>query len=249
MKPEEWDKIAEEYFDNLSSPFEGGVKNPLFGIVKSMGKKKSMSVVDLGTGIGNLIPFLESNFGSVAAVDFSEKMLELAKKKSKTKKVEFMKKDMRNLKGLYNKFDAAFAINSFLAPSVRDINKMITETRKILKKNGKLFAVFPSLESVLYKAMLTYEHERKTKSRKKAKKETRKRIEKRKYDFLLGFMNESGEQKHFYKFEIEYRLKQAGFHNIKFEKIEYPWSLWEERYLLKFREKPRMWDWIVTANK
>lgn len=249
MKPKDWNKIAEEYFDNLSSPFEDDVKNPLFSLVENMKKRKTMSVVDLGTGVGNLIPCLEKNFGSVVALDFSGKMLELAKNKAKTKKVEFLKKDMRNLKGLYNKFDAAFAINSFLIPSVKDVKTMIAETRKVLKKNGTLFAVFPSLESVLYKAMLTYEHERKTKGRKNAKKETRKRIEKHKYDFLLGFMNEEGEQKHFYKFEIEYRLKEAGFKNIIFKKVEYPWKLWEERYLLKFRSKPKMWDWLVVAEK
>ena len=92
-------------------------------------------------------------------------------------------------------------------PSVKDIRKSLSETRKVLKKNGRLIAVFPSLEAVLYKAMLAYD------------------------------------------LEIEHRLKEAGFKNIRFSKIEYPWRIFCEKYFMKFKNKPKMWDWVVEAKK
>jgi ubiquinone/menaquinone biosynthesis C-methylase UbiE len=185
----------------------------------------------------------------VTAVDFSESMLKSAKKKSKSKTTVFLKKDMRNLKGLYNKFDIVFAVNSILMPSVKDIKKSIAEARKTLKKNGRLIAVFPSLESVLFKAMLAYDYELKRCSHKKAKDRACRNIDHKKYDFILGFMEEEGKQKHYYKFEIEYRLKEAGFRSIEFERIEYPWKVFCEKYFMKFRNKPMMWDWLATAKK
>lgn len=249
MHAKEWDNIAENYFENLSSPFEKDVSNPIYSIVKNMRATSSLKAIDLGTGVGNLIPFLEKNFKEIFAVDFSDKMIKIAEKKKKTEKVKLIKKDMKNLKCFHSKFDVAFAVNSFLAPSIKDISKMLQEAKNVLKNKGKLIAVFPSLESVLYKAMLTYEHERKNKGKEKARKATKERIEKDKYDFMLGFMDEEGKQKHFYKFEIEYRLNQAGFRNIKFDKVEYPWENFCERYYLKFKNKKKMWDWIVTAEK
>jgi ubiquinone/menaquinone biosynthesis C-methylase UbiE len=246
MESKEWDRIAKDYFNNLGSPFEKGVINPLFGMVKRINGREKMSAVDLGTGVGNLLPFLEKNFESVTGIDFSEKMLEQAEKKAK--KSELVQKDMRKLGGLYEKFDIAFSINSMLLPSANDIDKMMKEASRVLKKSGKLFAVFPAIEAVLYKAMLTYNYESK-KDEKKARKKTHKLIESEKYDFLLGLMNEDGEQKHFYKFEIEYRLKKAGFKNIRFSKVEYPWKIWGEKYYLKFKNNPMMWDWLVEAEK
>ncbi len=250
MKSKEWDKIADNYFEHVSSPFDKGVKNPLPGMVRRMKGCREMSVIDLGTGIGNLIPFLEKKFGSVTAIDFSRQMLFYARKKSNNEATRFLQKDLTNLRGLYNQFDVAFAINSIVMPSVKDVKKSIYETAKVLKKGGKLIAIFPSLESVLYKAMIIYEYELKqNKRRSTAMRKTYKKIEREKYNFVLGFMEEEGMQKHFYRFEIDYRLRKAGFKNIEFEKVKYPWSLWEEKYLLRFKNKPLMWDWVVTAEK
>ena len=114
MKQKEWGKLAGGYFDNLTSPFERGVSSPIPKIVREIKARKNMDAVDLGTGIGNLLPFLEKNFRSVVGVDFSPKMVEIAGKKAKKQKTKIIKKDIRNLAGLYSKFDVAFAVNSIL---------------------------------------------------------------------------------------------------------------------------------------
>ena len=245
MEAKKWDKIAKDYFRQVASPFEPGVKNPLYTLMQKITGKERMRVIDLGTGVGNLLPFLEKSFGDVVAIDFSAKMLEEAKRRGK--KTIFLQRDMRDLKGLYGRFDMAFAVNSILAPSVEDIQKMLHQAKKILKKQGVLVAVFPALEAVLLRAMLIYEDELQ-RNKKRAKEKTFKRIEKHRYDFVLGFMREEGRQKHFYQFELEYRLRQAGFKHITFHKIEYPWNSWEERYYAKFKGKPKMWDWLVIAK-
>lgn len=249
MKPKDWDKISKSYFEELTSPFAKGVKNPLYSVIEKIKNTKSKSVIDLGTGIGNLVPFLSKNFKDVTAIDFSENMLKTAKKNCKEKNVRFKQLDMKDMKEFYGKFDVAVSINSILLPSVKDVNKIISEIFNILKDNGKFIGVFPSLNSVLYYAMLVYEQELKN-GEDLARKRTYRTIGKEDYDFLLGILDYEGKQKHYYDFEIEYRLKKAGFKNINIRKVFYPWELSDDdKYKELFKNESRLWDWFVTAEK
>ncbi|MBW3015655.1 class I SAM-dependent methyltransferase [Candidatus Woesearchaeota archaeon] len=249
MEAESWDRIAEDYFEEIGSPFSKGVDKKLFNTLRKL--KDKSSIIDLGCGIGNLEPFLSRNFKSVTAIDFSSGMLKHAKKRCKDiNNIRFAKKDLRNLKGLYNKFDVAVAVNSILMPSIKDINKILKEIKRVIKKAGTFIGVFPSINSDLYRAMLTYERElSETKNRKLARQNTYTIIGKDTYDFLLGIFNNKGKQKHYYKFELEYRLSKAGFRNIKISKLFYPWEMCVDDDIEFFKDKQKLWDWFVVAEK
>tara|TARA_Y100000034_G_scaffold88824_1_gene106691 strand:- start:517 stop:1200 length:684 start_codon:yes stop_codon:yes gene_type:complete len=227
MNEKQWDSIADKYFNEIESPFSSETNHEIF---KKIGKGKS--VIDLGTGIGNLIPFLSQNFKNVVAVDFSEGMLNKAKEKNKDN-VKFYIRNLNNLKGFYEKFDVAIAINSIIMPSLIDINKTFNEIYKVLKKGGKFIGVFPSLDSDIYRAMLTFETElNETKSEAKAKKNTKYIMCNDNYDWIFGIYNNKGRQKHYFKEELSHRLK--NFKKIKIEKLHY---------------EENNWDWLVTAEK
>lgn len=247
MQPKEWDKVAKRYFEALDSPFAKNVINPIYKYLDKIKGKKQMTVIDLGCGVGNFLPYLSKRFKKVIAVDFSPKMLDLAKKKcSKLKNIEFVQQDITDMKEFHNKADVVVAVNSILMPSLEKNKKAFQEAFNVLKKPGYFLAVFPSINSDLYRAILTFEREfEETGNEKQAIKDTHTIISSKDYDFLTGIYENEGKQKHFYEFEVEYKLKRLGFENVKGDKVLYPWSMAPE----KFPGQPKLWDMFFYGEK
>ena len=71
----------------------------------------------------------------IIAVDFSEKMLEIAKKKTANyENIKFIKADALNLQFENGTFDAVFI--SFGLRNLDDLNKSIAEMKRVTKNNG-----------------------------------------------------------------------------------------------------------------
>lgn len=251
MEKKEWGKYAKTYHSNIISPLLDKVTNPLFNDINNISNSKELIVADLGTGIGDLLPFLSENFKEVYAIDFSKKMIDAAKEKHSTyPNIKFEQADIRELTKLGFKFDVAIAVNSILQPSFEDVKKSFNEIYDSLNESGMFIGVFPSMESVLYNFTLIYEREyQKCNDESKALQSTKRIGERSKYNFITGIYKEENEkQKFYYKFELNYRLKQANFKNIRFKKVLYPWGEGSGDYE-DFPGMPRMWDWYVIAVK
>ncbi len=253
MDRKDWDLVAKDYFNELSSPFEHDVINPLPDEIGRIKDSKRMTAGDIGCGIGNLIPLLSERFEKVIALDFSKGMVDAAKKRCEGKRnIELMQRSMTDLSELKGKLDVAFAINSIIMPSTRDVDASIKEIHSTIKEGGRLIAVFPSLESVLYESMLVHETQlARFEDEEKAAINTRRIVGKQYYDFYTGMIDVEGKQKHFYEFEIRHRLEKAGFRNIRIKKVLYPWEKVESTPLpesVKGKEV-KLWDWFVTADK
>ena len=80
-------------------------------------------------------------------------------------------------------------------------------------------------------------------------KKIKKLIPDEEHDFLLGITNFDGKQKNYYRFEILWRLKKAGFRNIRIKKIFYPWREFEEAGQGYFPREDPPWDWYVICEK
>lgn len=250
MRKREWDQYAREYHEYIISPFQKNIKNPIFADLKKI-NTKNLTVADIGTGRGDLLPFLSKNFKQVHAIDFSDKMLEIAKEKNQEyKNIIFEKEDIKRLTKLDLKLDVAIAINSILHPHFEDVNKSIKQIYDSLNDNGIFIAIFPSMESSIYNFTLIYEREyKKYKDEKKALAVTKRIGDRKKYNFITSTYDEQGEkQKFFYGFDIKNKLRQAGFKSIQIKKVYLPWGDACGDYE-DFPEMPEMWDWYVIANK
>ena len=239
MKAKDWDELAEKekYYQEILSPIKE--QKARQKILRKIGRGRK--AIDLGCGLGEMIPYLIERYDEVVAIDFSQKMVERAREKGG--KVE--RADLRNLKK-YRGFDLAVSINSIIVPSVKEVDKIFKEVRKTLKEGGRLLAVLPSMNSVLYVAMLVYEKQlAKLKDKEKAVARTKKIIGD--YGFIRGTFDHAGEQKFYYDFEIEHRLKKAGFEKIKIERLRYPWKALEN-YEMNFPKEEEPWDWLVEAS-
>jgi len=248
-----WDKTAKKYFEEVDSPFAKGVENPIYWYIDNkIDSSKKKSVIDVGTGIGNMIPFLSKKFKEIVAIDISSKMIEQAKKTTESMdNVKLLVRDAKDLTEFYNQFDVAVSVNAILSPKIADIEKILLEIYNVLNDEGVLIAIFPSMDAILYRAVL--EHEKAIEEgsdEKEALEKTNKAINVEDCDFVLGTVKyHDMTQKHYYRFELLYRLWKAGFKNIRMRKVNYPWEMQEQEELQVFKGKPELWDWFVFAEK
>lgn len=93
-------------------------------------------VLDICCGSGDLAKIIQNKYKDVeiTGVDFSTKMLELAKKKNK--KANFILSDCTKMSFLDEEFD--FATMAFGLRNIKNDDLAIKEAFRVLKKNGKL---------------------------------------------------------------------------------------------------------------
>ena len=99
----------------------------------------SGKVLEVGVGTGRNLKFYSSRC-SVTGIDYSEKMLEKARKKARgMKNVTLFLMDAEHLRFPDNNFD--YIITTFTLCSIPDPLKALKEMRRVLKPSGELIAI------------------------------------------------------------------------------------------------------------
>lgn len=135
---EMFDKLAVDYdlMNNIIS--FGRHKFVKKQVINNAPIKTGMRILDVCTGTGDIPIFIAKKFGDsvkITGVDFSEKMLEIAAKRTeKYKNIEFINADALNLPFEDNYFDAVFI--SFGLRNLADFKKGIIELQRVTKKGG-----------------------------------------------------------------------------------------------------------------
>ena len=129
MQKEVWEKIALKWNEYRKWPAQ---------IVKELANIwKKGKILDIGCGNGrNLKPFVEKGFNCYG-IDFSEKMITIAKKE--VKKSKFKVANSEKLPFKANSFDYCLFLRTL--PTIKSKEnrlKAIKELRRVLKKNGKV---------------------------------------------------------------------------------------------------------------
>jgi len=138
-KPEEiksmFNKIAFDYdfLNNLISFYTHFlIKNEA---VKQLDIKPDSRILDLCTGSGDLAFIVKKYYPStkITGVDFSDKMLEIARKKHPD--IEFYKGDVTKLEFQNNSFD--YVLIGFGFRNILDKEAVLSEIQRVLDDNGK----------------------------------------------------------------------------------------------------------------
>ncbi|RKD33789.1 class I SAM-dependent methyltransferase [Thermohalobacter berrensis] len=130
-----------EYFNSIAEKWDDMVehnKQKLNILFKHINIEKGESVLDVGTGTGVLIPYIHNfvgNNGEIYAIDLSEKMIEIAKKKYDFKNVKYFQGDVNKL-NMENDFNSILCYSVF--PHFPKKEDTINNLAKGLKRNGKL---------------------------------------------------------------------------------------------------------------
>jgi ubiquinone/menaquinone biosynthesis C-methylase UbiE len=125
---EVWDNIAEEWdkFKQIPSEFS-----------KEFLQKCTGNVLDLGSGSGRHLTKIQK--GKIYLVDFSDKMIEFAKKKAKKMKIpaEFAIADLTKLPFQDDFFDYSICISALHCIQPKNHKKAVEELHRIMKPNSK----------------------------------------------------------------------------------------------------------------
>ena len=126
-----WDNIAEEWHEFKQIPSERS---------KKFLEKCEGNVLDLGSGSGRYL--IKTKKAKLYLIDFSQKMLDLARQKAEKQKIkaEFIKTDLTKLPFENNFFDATISISA-LHCIEKEINrkKAIKELYRVLKPKAQAY--------------------------------------------------------------------------------------------------------------
>lgn len=120
--------------------------------VKKLEIKGNSKVIDLCCGTGDIARILAKNkmVESVVGVDFSQGMLNMAKRKTNNLKITYLNENCLNLPFNDNEFDCATMF--FGLRNVEDENKVLQEIKRVLKNGGQfLYMDFSKENKILNK--------------------------------------------------------------------------------------------------
>lgn len=137
-----------EFFNNLAEKWDSMCCHPeekVNHVFDKIKLEKGNHVLDIGSGTGIIIPYIEKEIGEsgkLVALDLSEKMIEVSKKKNDYKNLSFYVGDF-NLYNPLEKYDCIIAYSCY--PHFNDREVFFKKANSLLKKGGK--AVIAHIES------------------------------------------------------------------------------------------------------
>jgi len=144
MKSQEkiWNAIASDWHEFKTVPARH---------VKAFLKEREGNVIDHGSGSGRHLKKIKK--GKMFLVDFSEQMIELAKKKAKEKKInaEFAVADLTELPYEDGFFDAGISISSIHCLEKKEHKKVVKELYRVLKPGAQVMIGVWNKESKRFK--------------------------------------------------------------------------------------------------
>jgi SAM-dependent methyltransferase len=244
-------RAAPRYDELFLDAFHPDVDNPLLDALEDVFEPGSKTVADLGCGTGILLPRLLGRFQRVIALDFAPAMLSKARKRlgRRARSVEFLERPMHEIDDLAGVVDVALAVNSLVMPDVRLIDRTLRAIRASLRPGGLFLGVVPSIDAIQYHTMLLMDRALdEGATREEAERLAAFQAEHSLYEFGFGRFRFQGiEQKFWQSFEIEHRLRKAGFSSVALDQVRYPWDD-SIPGGAEFADHPRSWDWSFIAT-
>ena len=133
-----WDRIAKRY-EWITSKLTRDYPALIQSIVNDVNGAEN--VLEVATGTGLIAMELEGNVGMIEAIDFSPKMIEVAKSqisKKRIKNIHFSVQSAYNLEFENGQFDVAVCSNALHC--MVNPEKALLEIQRVLKDNGILIA-------------------------------------------------------------------------------------------------------------
>jgi SAM-dependent methyltransferase len=244
-----WGAIARDYEKEFVDPYRKDQHNPVLRALDRLPNAQQLTAADFGCGTGPLLPFLAERFGTVLAIDFSEKMLDRARQRVADKtNVQFMQLSFADLSSLAGQVDVCTSINSLVLPHVGEMHQALQQIRRCFKQHGRFFGIVPAMDGVHYYTMLLLDRALNTgKPLDAARKNAAYFGEHACYDFAFGQFLFRGIEQHFWMpFELRYRFRRAGFIKLQLRKLHLSWTHFAKGQ--EFKKYPAPWDWCFFAR-
>ena len=129
-----YNSCAEQYDTNENKTRDLDIK----ATIETLSKYKFKYVLELGCGTGKNTGWLLNNAEQVIGLDFSQKMLNIAKEKTTDSSVEFKRADLNKDWEIENQF-ADLVTSSLTLEHIDDLNHIFNQANQKLKGNGIFF--------------------------------------------------------------------------------------------------------------
>lgn len=139
-----WNKKASEWSQYISNAEKTDVYRTFISdpvLWRLLGDVNSLNVLDAGCGEGYLARRLAHKGAKVVAIDISEKLIEIAKEKSKGEGIDFRVESSHALRSLTdNSFDRI--VSNYVIMDLPDLKEAASELYRVLKPGGEALLVF-----------------------------------------------------------------------------------------------------------
>lgn len=247
-----WNNVAHEYDDVVTDAFTYGRSNTVAEVIERFASP-DLDAADFGCGPGKMLPLLASKFHKVYGYDFSDKLLEIAKKRCRgIKNLEIKNADLSQNVDHLPQVDVAVSLNAVIMPDILLRLAFLHSMASRIKPGGHLILDVPSFESLLYSTFRETEWHRKNGH-------TPKRAEK-----LTDVSSLSGPRmtahgilirgeeptKHYLREELIVLIRdEMHLEFLDILKMEYDWKTeLEEEEIPDWMGEPYPWDWLVIAK-
>lgn len=99
--------------------------------------KPNSKIIDIGCGTGHVVKYLAEQGFTVLGIDFSKKMLKIAKQRCE--KCEFLLTDIRDFDYGNQEYDAAIIAFSLIHVTDQEISLLLPKINKGIKQGGVIF--------------------------------------------------------------------------------------------------------------
>jgi ubiquinone/menaquinone biosynthesis C-methylase UbiE len=127
-----YDRWAEVY-DHDANPLQA-IEEPV--VRRSVGDPRGLDVLDLGCGTGRHALWLAAGGATVTAVDFSEGMLDEARRKAGAERVLWLCHDV-HLPLPFRDGEFGLVVSGLVLEHVRDLDHFFAEIKRVLKPAGR----------------------------------------------------------------------------------------------------------------
>lgn len=241
--------MANGFEDNVLQIADYDLNDTLKKQVNAL-SSRSKTAIDLGCGIGSLLPLLTDKYKNIYAIDAAEELLNVAKSKYTFNNVEYLCHDLSgNIKPPVVA-DVTFCINVLISASREQRSAILKTVSRATNKNGISVIVVPSLESEIYQyqALLRQKEKNKIKA-KNAINAINKLFSSEVASPVEGIIDIGGAlTKCYLKEELTLFVQQAGFVVEDIDKVEYAWDEVMDNPP-GWLQQPCPWDWLVVARK
>ncbi len=157
-KPDDEDEVVKVYYDAIAFEYDRSRFNNSYGryidsqereiLSRWLVSSENKSVLDLACGTGRFLSV------ATAGLDFSAKMIEVARTKHPDKELIHASADQIPVES--SRYDAVFALHLFMHLSKDKIQAIVNECYRILRPNGVLIFDIPS---ALRRKLISYKPE------------------------------------------------------------------------------------------
>ena len=249
MKVDYWDHLAADFSESVFEVTERDVHGVIRKTAKRLGGKR-LTAVDFGCGAGASTRAVAPYFKRVVGIDFSEKLLRVARERTDADNIAYRKVDLARMEPRSFRCDVAFCFNVLLSPDSRIRNAIAANVIKSIRKGGAGVFIVPALESELrsYQVALACQT-RSGFGRAAAAKEIDAAARRDVVSLSQGVVALGGAPtKHFFQDEIAELLADCGMTEIVVSRVHYPWDVVLDD-MPDDMPHGQPWDWLAIGMK